>query len=164
MPQNLWDIICFAAFSFIVNSYQMENKPKYWIAVASKDHIQRGVKGGFMQAGHGKLAPLKRMKADDWVIFYSPKETLEGDQKCQAFTAIGQAIDEEIYQFTVSEDFIPYRRNVKFIPSHEVSILPLIDGLDFIKNKKSWGFPFRMGFFEIDENDFRRISKEMLKK
>lgn len=142
----------------------MENIPRYWIAVASKDHIERGVKGGFMQAGHGKLAPLKRMKPDDWVIFYSPKETLEGDQKCQAFTAIGQASDGEIYQFKVSEDFIPYRRNVKFLKSHIVSILPLVEGLDFIKNKKSWGFPFRMGFFEIGEDDFKLISEKMLKK
>ncbi len=142
----------------------MENKPKYWIAVASKDHIKRGAEGGFMQAGHGKLAPLKRMKPGDWVIFYSPKETMEGDQKCQAFTAIGQTSDEEIYQIKISEDFIPYRRNVKFLKSHDASILSLIDNLDFIKNKKSWGFPFRTGFFEIGEEDFVKIRKEMLGK
>jgi predicted RNA-binding protein len=140
----------------------MTDKPKYWITVASKDHILRGVKGGFMQAGHGKLAPLKRMKPDDWVIFYSPKETMDGDQKCQSFTAIGQALDEEIYQFKMSEDFTPFRRNVNFLKSREVSILPLIESLDFIKNKKSWGFPFRTGFFEIEEDDFKKISKEML--
>ncbi|MBE9464274.1 EVE domain-containing protein [Dyadobacter subterraneus] len=142
----------------------MADKPRYWITVASRDHILRGVKGGFMQAGHGKLAPLKRIKPDDWVIFYSPKETMDGDQKCQSFTAIGQALDEEIYQFKMSEDFAPYRRNVNFLKSHQVSILPLIESLDFIKNKKSWGFPFRTGFFEIEEDDFKKISKEMLKK
>lgn len=142
----------------------MENNLKYWIVVASKDHVARGVEGGFMQANHGKLAPLKRMKPDDRVVFYSPKETLEGDQKCQAFTAIGQTSDDEIYQVKMSDEFIPYRRNVKFIKAQDVSILPIIESLDFIKNKKSWGFPFRMGFFEIGKEDFEKISKEMLKK
>jgi hypothetical protein len=35
---------------------------KNWIAVASAEHAHRGrddPKGGFMQVGHGKLAPLK---------------------------------------------------------------------------------------------------------
>jgi hypothetical protein len=34
--------------------------------------------------------------------------------------------------------------------------------LDFIKNKKAWGYPFRFGFFEISENDFNRITEKML--
>ena len=46
---------------------------KYWIIVASKDHLQRGLAGGFIQANHGKAAPLKRMHVGDWVLFYSPK-------------------------------------------------------------------------------------------
>jgi len=33
---------------------------RYWIVVVSKDHIARGVAGGFMQANHGKEGPLKR--------------------------------------------------------------------------------------------------------
>ncbi|QDK80281.1 EVE domain-containing protein [Spirosoma sp. KCTC 42546] len=142
----------------------MSQSPQYWIVVASKDHVLRGVSGGFMQANHGKQAPLKRMKPGDWVIFYSPKQVLEGDQKCQAFTAIGQLIDDTIYQVTVSENFSPFRRNVTFHASSDVSILPLIDELDFISNKKSWGYPFRIGFFEIDKHDFELISNGMLNK
>ena len=38
---------------------------KYWIIVASKDHLQRGLNGGFIQANHGKAAPLKRMQPGD---------------------------------------------------------------------------------------------------
>ncbi|GAB4014887.1 EVE domain-containing protein [Spirosoma migulaei] len=142
----------------------MSQSPQYWIVVASKDHVLRGVSGGFMQANHGKQAPLKRMKPGDWVIFYSPKQVLEGDQKCQAFTAIGQLIDDTIYQVTVSENFSPFRRKVTFHASSDVSILPLIDELDFISNKKSWGYPFRIGFFEIDKHDFELISNGMLNK
>ena len=88
---------------------------------------------------------------------------MEGDQKCQSFTAIGQTMDEDVYQFKMTENFIPFRRNIKFHECQETSILPLIEDLEFIKNKKSWGYPFRFGFFEINENDFNLISSQMLK-
>jgi hypothetical protein len=53
---------------------------KYWIVVVAKDHIARGIEGGFMQANHGKDRPLKRMAANDWVICYSPKQTYAGKE------------------------------------------------------------------------------------
>ena len=140
----------------------MKDSQQYWIVVASRDHVMRGVAGGFMQANHGKQAPLKRMKPGDWVIFYSPKQFLESDAKCQAFTAIGRVSDGEIYQFVLTEDFVPFRRNVQFYTAKEVSILPLIDALDFIPNKKAWGYPFRFGFFEIGKKDFDLIHNNML--
>jgi hypothetical protein len=134
---------------------------KYWIAVVSKDHTIRGVEGGFMQACHGKQAPLKRVKKGDWVLFYSPKQSMGKEEKCQSFTAVGQATDEIVYQYQMTESFIPFRRNIKFQECHEASILPLINKLDFITNKKSWGFVFRFGFFEIKENDFNLIISNM---
>jgi predicted RNA-binding protein len=134
---------------------------KYWIVVISKDHTMRGVEGGFMQACHGKQAPLKRIKKDDLVLFYSPKQSMGESERCQSFTAIGQAIDDIVYQHQMSESFVPYRRKIKFHECRETSILPLIDKLNFIKNKKSWGFIFRFGFFEIEENDFNLIISNM---
>lgn len=136
---------------------------KYWIVVASKDHVRSGVAGGFTQACHGKVSPLKRMQKDDVVICYSGKQTLGGSVKCQEFTAIGQVKDEGVYEFRVSEDFCPSRRNIDFFESKDVSILPLINDLEFIRNKKNWGMPFRFGFLEIPENDFKLISSNMLK-
>lgn len=141
----------------------MENNTRYWITVVSKDHIANGIAGGFMQANHGKAGPLKRMKAGDWVIFYSPKQTFKGNEVCQAFTAIGQAANGEVYQYKMTEDFIPFRRNIKFYESAEIPIAPLIEKLDFIPNKTSWGYPFRFGFFEIGEHDFELIKSAMLK-
>lgn len=135
---------------------------RYWIAVVSKDHTMRGVVGGFMQVCHGKEAPLKRMRPNDWVIFYSPKLSMNGDEKCQSFTAIGRVANERVYQFQMAEDFIPHRRDVNFYQCDEVSILPMIDELSFIQNKKSWGYPFRFGFLEITESDFNKICVKML--
>ena len=136
---------------------------RYWMVVVSKDHVQRGVKDGFMQANHGKAASLKRLSAGDWVIFYSPKQTYAGNEPLQALTAIGQVTDDGPYQFKMTEDFIPYRRNVDFYKCTETPIIPLIWKLDFIGNKKSWGYKFRIGFFEMQEHDFEIIRSEMLK-
>ena len=135
---------------------------KYWIIVASKDHLQRGLAGGFIQANHGKSAPLKRMHAGDWVIFYSPKVEFEKPEKLQCFTAICKLIDENIYQHDMGGGFIPFRRNVKFLPVKDLSILPLIADLSFIKDKTHWGAPFRFGTLEIPEADFRRVAEQMV--
>lgn len=142
----------------------MGRDTKYWIIVASKDHVKAGQAAGIAQACHGKVAPLKRMRKDDFIIYYSGKQKLGFPEACQEFTAIGRVLDEEIYQFSVSEDFCPSRRNIEFLPGEDVSILPLIPGLDFIQNKKSWGYPFRFGFFEINQHDFELISSRMLQK
>jgi predicted RNA-binding protein len=135
---------------------------KYWIATISREHALRGVEGGFTQINHGKEAPLKRMKKDDWLLVYSSKQSMDREEKCQSFTAIGRVLDDEIYRFRMREDFMPYRRKVNYFSCTETSILPYIDELEFIPNKKSWGFPFRFGFFEISEHDFELIRSKML--
>lgn len=137
---------------------------KYWVIVASKDHVKTGISEGIAQACHGKSAPLKRMNMGDFVIFYSGKQTMGSPDKCQEFTAIGKVKDDEVYPFQMTANFCPFRRNIDFIESKDVSILPLINDLEFILNKKSWGYPFRYGFFEINLNDFCLISSKMLKK
>ncbi|MEA5138671.1 EVE domain-containing protein [Arcicella rigui] len=138
------------------------NKTKYWVIVASKDHVKNGIAEGFAQACHGKASPLRRMKKGDFILYYSGKLVLGKEEKCQEFTAIGQVKDDEVYQFQMSPDFCPSRRNITFFEHQDLSILPLINDLDFIQNKKSWGYPFRFGFFEINEHDFQVISSKML--
>jgi len=135
---------------------------KYWIIVASKDHVQRGLAGGFIQANHGKAAPLKRMQTGDWVIFYSPKLEYDRPEKCQCFMAIVRVVDDEVYQQDMGNDFIPFRRKVQFLPSKDVSILPLIDELTFIKDKTHWGAPFRFGMLQIPQEDFQLIASQMV--
>lgn len=135
---------------------------KYWIIVASKDHVKTGIAAGIAQACHGKASPLKRMRKGDSIVYYSGKQSFGKPGKCQEFTAIGTVKDDEVYSFQMMPDFCPFRRNIEFYESKDVSIIPLIDDLDFISNKKSWGYPFRFGFFEINEHDFKLISSKML--
>jgi hypothetical protein len=121
------------------------------------------VEGGFMQANHGKATALKRMQEGDGLIYYSSKEVHGEETKCQRFTAIGEIADALVYQGDMGGGFTPFRRNVSYRPCREVSILPMIGALDFIKDKTHWGAPFRFGVVEIQEADFQLIASEMLK-
>lgn len=134
---------------------------KYWMAVASKEHVLRGIEGEFCQVCHGKETPLKKMSPHDWIIYYSPTEKFGGSISYRKFTAIGRICDGEPYLHQMSEDFIPWRRNVLFYPAKEVPIEPLIDELSFIQNKQQWGYPFRRGCFSISFQDFSLIASKM---
>lgn len=134
---------------------------RYWIAVASREHVLRGVDGGFAQVCHGKPGPLRRMKAGDWIIYYSPTEKFGQPGPCRRFTAIGSINPLDPYKFCMGPDFTPWRRNVSFLEIEEVAIEPLIDKLSFIQNKRFWGFIFRRGCFEISLSDFNLIASWM---
>ncbi len=134
---------------------------KYFLIGASKDHVLKGVEGGFVQAGHGRKDYISKPSKGDWIVFYSSKNKFEDSKPLQKFTAIGQVVDEEPYQSNTSGDFKPYRKNVEFKKSHEAEIRPLLDQLSFIKNKKKWGFYLISGFREISKEDFTLIKKAM---
>jgi hypothetical protein len=134
------------------------------VVVASRNHAQLGIDGGFIQANHGKEAPLRRIGKGDWIVLYSPKETFEGQTPCRKFAALGEVKDDRVYQVQMTEDFRPFRRDVKFVSDAiETPIEPLTAKLTFIKNKKSWGYVFRFGLIEIPRNDFSLIASNMLK-
>jgi hypothetical protein len=65
---------------------------KYWINTVSQDHVMVGKEKGFVQAGHGKKAPLTKLQPGDYIIFYSPKTSLQNGKPVQAFTAVATII------------------------------------------------------------------------
>lgn len=134
---------------------------KYWIAVASREHVLRGISLGICQVCHGKAGPLSLMQEGDFVIYYSPTERFGQKEPCQRFTAIGRVLAKAPYQFQMSEDFVPWRRDLHFFSAREVPIVPLLDSLSFISDKKRWGFPFRRGCFSIPAGDFTFIASKM---
>jgi EVE domain len=134
---------------------------RYWIGVACRDHVMRGVAGGFAQLGHGKRSGLARMRIGDWIAYYSPRTALEGGDTVQAFTAIGE-VTGEITQVSLEGSFCPYRRDVRFERNAlEAPMKPLIPSLSFIKDPAHWGYPFRAGQLEISAEDFATIRAAM---
>ncbi len=134
---------------------------KNWIAVASAEHVRNGRTQGVMQVCHGKAAPLRRLKPNDLIFYYSPTVTFGGKDKLQSFTAIGQIEKSEPYQVDMGNGFCPFRRDVYWFESQEAAIIPLLNKLDCTKNKKNWGYQFRFGLITISEYDMQKISIAM---
>lgn len=133
----------------------------HWIGAVSRSHVQLGVAGGFIQLGHGKKAPLQRLRAGDGLLMYSPRTDYPDGDMLQAFTAIGFIGSGAIYQVQMAPDFIPYRIDVNFLPCREAPIRPLIEQLSFIADKTHWSAPFRFGQLKIPEADFMLIAEAM---
>ena len=71
---------------------------RFWVGVASRQHVLAAVRGAFCQLNHGKEAPVRRLQMGDSIVFYSPRERMEGGKSLQAFTSAGRILDEVPYQ------------------------------------------------------------------
>ena len=134
---------------------------RFWIGVASRDHVNVGVKGALIQLNHGQQAPVRRLKAGDGLIMYSPRTAYPDGEPLQAFTAIGTVVTGDVYQVEVTPDFRPHRVDVQFVPSKEAHIKPLVEHLSFITSKSHWGAAFRFGLVEVPRSDFALIAERM---
>lgn len=133
----------------------------YWIGVASKNHVDDAIAGGFTQLNHGKAAPLERLRAGDGYLFYSPRTAYPDGDPLQAFTAVGRVRTGKLYQATLSADFHPFRVDVDYLPSRPAPIKPLIAHLSFIRSKTHWGAAFRFGMLRVPADDFALIAAAM---
>jgi len=137
------------------------NSRNFWIGVVSKEHVDIGVAGGFMQVNHGKAGPLERMRAGDGFAFYSPRTAYPDGELLQAFTAIGRIKNGTVHQGTVSDSFRPFRLDVDYFAAQPAPVRPLIDTLSFIRSKVHWGAAFRFGVVRVPEADFAQIAAAM---
>ena len=137
---------------------------RHWIAVASADHVRRGVAGGFMQVCHGKAGPLRRIEPGDGVAYYSPSESFGGKDRLQAFTAIGTVRPGAPYLFDMGSGFRPFRRDVDWQAAMPASIHPLLRTLEFASGRRNWGYQFRFGVLAVGERDFAAIAEAMAAK
>lgn len=135
----------------------------FWLAIACKEHVQKGVEGRFMQVCHGKRAPLARIKAGDGVVYYSPKTNLSSGKPCQEFTAIGEVTSDEPYSFDMGNGFVPFRKDVNFYEAQAVSVHTLMNSLELTKGK-NWGYQLRFGLLKLRQQDFLNIQSAMMNK
>ena len=134
----------------------------FWCGVVSREHIKRGEREGFCQVCHGKRSPLDRMAVGDGIVFYSPTIAFRGAEKCQAFTAIGEVVGPQSYQFQMAPDFVPFRRDVAYFEASDAPIRPMLEELEFTRGNTNWGYKFRFGHFRISRHDFERIASAMI--
>jgi hypothetical protein len=136
---------------------------RYWVGVASEEHVNAGVRGGFAQLGHGKHAPIRKLSAGDWIVYYSPRSKMKGGEPVQAFKSIGRVKAGAVYQASQGEGFRPFRRDVAYRRTAQpAAIAELRDKLSFTRDRGShWGVALRRGLFEIPLRDFIAIAKSM---
>jgi hypothetical protein len=135
---------------------------RYWLVVASREHVDRAVAGGFVQACRGKLRPLQRMRAGDGVICYSPRERMDRvSPRVQAFVALGRLGDDRIYPFVMPDGRVPHRRNVAWRAVRAVALAELAPRLH-IAAQPGWPMMLRRGHLELDAHDFALIAGAML--
>lgn len=130
---------------------------KFWVGVASADHVARGRADGFMQVCHGKAAPLKRITQGDGVVYYSPSQAFGAAHGLQSFTAIGFVCNHLPYQRNMGQGFAPFRPDVTWAKPTPCPIRPLLDQLDLTRGVRNWGYRFRFGLLEITVADFTTI-------
>jgi hypothetical protein len=133
---------------------------RYWLGVVSKNHVQKGVKGGFAQVCHGKKAPLMKMAAGDGLVYYSPKIAIDNPKACKCFTAIGKIKNGKVYQVEMTIDFHPFRLEVDYATCREIPLADVFDQLELTKNK-SWAIQLRKGLVELNAADFKTLAAAM---
>ena len=132
--------------------------------MACAEHARRGrdeMSPGFMQVCHGKRAPLHRVRPGDRVAYYAPTVQVGGPARCQCLVSIGVVLPGEPYAFDMGSGFVPYRRDVAYVPANEVPIQPLLDHFEFVTDRARWGYPFRSGLFAINDHDMALIVRAM---
>jgi hypothetical protein len=114
-----------------------------------------------MQVCHGKAAPLRRVQAGDRVAYYSPTVTMGGSDRLQAFVSIGVVQPGDAYAFDMGGGFVPFRKDVHYLPAREAPIAPLLDRFEFVDDRQRWGSKFRFGLFAISDHDMGLIAEAM---
>ena len=132
----------------------------HWVGVASRDHVLIARDGGFCQLSHGKESPLQHLNPGDTIAYYSPRETIRSGDPVQAFTALGEVQDGDIWQAEAG-DFRPFRRAVRYLDVREAPIRPLLDRLSFTRGRPAWGQTLRRGTFRIEAEDHALIAQAM---
>jgi hypothetical protein len=122
-----------------------------WLGVISAEHVRRGVALGIGQIGHGKRPGLARMGAGDTLIYYSPVEKIGDRTPLQQFTAIGDIVDDEIWQADEGT-FKPFRRRVRYLGATPVD-LAAVRSLLHLTAEANWGYQLRRGLLPPDEHD-----------
>jgi hypothetical protein len=130
-----------------------------WLAVASAEHVRRGVALGIAQAGHGRRGGLARMRAGDTIVYYSPTERLGDGMPLKQFTAIGRIADDEIWQADEG-DFRPFRRRIDWLDAAPVEVEAVRDRL-ILTAQRNWGYQLRRGLIPLADGDAETLLDAM---
>ena len=135
--------------------------PTHWIGVAAANHVAKAVAGGFAMFAHGKHSAAKRVKAGDWVAYYSPRDGMNEGAERRQFTAIGQATDGATTEEYMAPGVTGWQRPMRWLDAGPADVYPLLDKFAFVSDRRHWGMYFRKSLFSVDLADFTLIAEAM---
>ncbi|WP_241981100.1 EVE domain-containing protein [Cryobacterium algoritolerans] len=139
---------------------------RYWLGVAPREQVLRGVSMGLAQASHGSRAALEDMRESDGVVYYSPRTGTDGET-LREFTAIGWIAPVPLDRTgqagqARSGSYRPWRHQVDYdTDAVAASIRPLLTVLEFTRDDPNWGYQLRRGLIEISRHDYDLIRRQM---
>jgi len=135
---------------------------RYWLGVAHREQVLRGVHTGMAQASAAARSTLADMGEADGIVYYSPRTAFEGDV-LREFTAIGRIADAASGPVgDPGSEYLPWRRRTDYDPEAvATSIRPLLSVLEFSRGDPNWGYQLRRGMLEISRHDFDMIRQQM---
>jgi predicted RNA-binding protein len=131
----------------------------HWILVASHARVEADSERDLHRFEDENRARL--LQAGDYLVFYSPVEEYQRHEPCRKFTAVARVVDQKPETIVTDEGSVWFERKLQFQPGKAVEILPLLDRLSFIRDRRHWGYPFKAHLFEIPERDFQVIASAM---
>jgi EVE domain len=134
---------------------------RYWIGVAAKDHVEKGVAGGFCMFAHGKQSAVKRLNPGDRFAYYAPMTGMGTGDIVRAFVAIGEILPGEPETQQMGETGAGWRRAARYFTAHDAGIYLLRPQLSFVTDQSHWGMYFRRSLFAIKPQDFELIAEAM---
>ena len=117
------------------------------------------VVGGFCRFDHGKPNTILKLRAGDRIVYYSPREKLSGGAAVQAFTALGEVLEGDVFYADEAA-----QRRVRYEEIAPVPIRPLLEQLSFTRGHKSWGLALRRSSFVISEADYHLIAQAAIER
>jgi hypothetical protein len=129
-----------------------------WLGVVSADHVQRGISLGIAQVMHGKRSGLARLHSGDWLVYYSPKTSMHDGKPLKQFTAIGEVVDDEIWQADEGA-FQPFRRRIRYLDDARPAPVASLT-LD-LTSTPNWGYQLRRGLIPLSDRDLATIREAM---
>ena len=133
----------------------------FYLGIAEKIHADMCVAEGVVVLGLGGPSGVRKLRAGDGVVYYSPKTAPDGEV-LRSFTAIGRVVGDSEYERSVGGGAPLWVRDVAWRTDPDiVSIYDLLDNLSWIKKPKNWGFYMRGSHRAVPEDDYEKISAAM---
>ena len=140
--------------------------PNYWIFPITQDSLYVSLDKEIVGTRSKNRKRVENWEIGDLIIFYVSREEYHSMNPVREFQALVECIshpfesNQKIWSH-IGGDVFPTRVRIRVVNKKKCKIMPLIERLSFIKNKKNWGSAFFSGIRKISQNDFNLIIKAM---